>query len=519
MSSFPRIASLKTVEKFRARLAALDLEIGADEAILKAPESPLADPIEIGDIRIGNRWVIHPMEGWDGEVDGRPSDLVRRRWRNFGISGAKWIWGGEAMAVLPEGRANPNQLIISQANRDALASLHDELVEAHRERFGSTDDLLVGFQLTHSGRFCKPNEKTKPEPQILYRHPVLDRKFGLPGDYPLLTDDDVRRIIDAYVAAAKVAESCGARFVDLKHCHGYLGHEFLSSYTRPGPYGGSLENRTRFLREIVAGVRGATKLAIGIRVSLFDLVPYRPDPEKSAGTKLGPGIPEEFALPYQSGFGADPGDPTAYDLGPGEDFLRTLESLDIRMVNLSAGSPYYNPHIQRPALFPPSDGYQPPEDPLVGCARQIAAAAAVKAKFPQLRLVGTAYTYLQEFLPHVAQWAVREGKIDAVGLGRMVLAYPDLPADTLEKGELTTKRLCRTFSDCTTGPRNGLISGCFPLGPVLQGEARSGDGQEDQGVAVGGYATARATNPRQREKASLPRSRLCRSVRRSERLQ
>ncbi len=468
MSSFPRVASLKTVERFRARLEELNLAIGADDAVLPAPQSPLAQPLDIGDIRIGNRWVIHPMEGWDGEPDGRPTDLVRRRWRNFGISGAKWIWGGEAMAVVPEGRANPNQLIINQVNRDALAELHDDLVGAHSERFGSADDLLVGFQLTHSGRFCKPFDKTKPEPKILYRHPVLDRKFGLGPDYPLLTDDEIRGIIDAYVAAAKVADSCGARFVDLKHCHGYLGHEFLSAHRRPGPFGGSLENRTRFLREIVAGVRAATKLAIGVRVSLFDFVPYRPDPDKSEGTKLGPGVPEAFQTPYRSSFGADPDDPTSYDLGPGEELLRVLESLDIRMVNLSAGSPYYNPHIQRPALFPPSDGYQPPEDPLVGCARQIEAAAAVKAKFPNLALVGTAYTYLQEFLPHVAQWAVREGKIDAVGLGRMVLAYPDLPADALEKGALTTKRICRTFSDCTTGPRNGLVSGCFPLDPFYK---------------------------------------------------
>ena len=468
MSSFPRIASLKTVEKFRARLEELGLAIGADDAILPAPDSPLAQPLEIGDIRVGNRWVVHPMEGWDAETDGRPSELVRRRWRNFAISGAKWIWGGEAMAVVPEGRANPNQLIINEANRDALAALHDELVEAHRERFGAVDDLLVGFQLTHSGRFCKPFDKTKPEPRILYRHPLLDGKFGLGPDYPVLTDDEIRRIIDAYIVAARVAESCGARFVDLKHCHGYLGHEFLSAHTRPGPYGGSFENRTRFLREIVAGVRAQTKLAIGVRLSLFDFVPFRPDPDKSEGSKLGPGVPEEFEAPYEAAFGADASDPTTYDLGPGEEFLRALESLDIRMVNLSAGSPYYNPHIQRPALFPPSDAYQPPEDPLVGCARQIEAAAAVKAKFPKLALVGTAYTYLQEFLPHVAQWAVREGKIDAVGLGRMVLAYPDLPADTLEKGTLTTKRLCRTFSDCTTGPRNGLVSGCFPLDPFYK---------------------------------------------------
>ncbi len=468
MSSYPRVAAMRTVEKFRERLQELGLSIEAEDAILKAPESPLAQPLDIGSVQVGNRWVIHPMEGWDAEPDGKPSELVHRRWRNFGISGAKWIWGGEAMAVVPEGRANPNQLVINAANRDELARLQEGMVEAHRERFGTADDLFSGFQLTHSGRFCRPFEKAKAEPQILYRHPILDEKFGLGDDHPVLSDDEIRQIIDAYIGAAKVAESCGAQFVDIKHCHGYLGHEFLSAFTRPGPYGGSIENRTRFLREIVEGVRAETKLLIGVRLSLFDLIPYRPDPNLSEGTKLGPGVPAEYDAPYISGFATDADDPTQYDLAPAEEFLGVVESLGIRLINVSAGSPYYTPHVIRPALFPPSDGYQPPEDPLVGCARQIDACAVVKEKFPNLVLVGSAYTYLQEFLPHVAQWAVRTGKTDAVGIGRMVLAYPDMPADALERGELKKKRLCRTFSDCTTGPRKGLISGCFPLDPFYR---------------------------------------------------
>lgn len=467
--AYPRIASLKTVERFRERLDELNLPIQVEDAIEKAPESPLAQPLKVQRFTVGNRFVIHPMEGWDAEPDGKPTDLVRRRWRNFGLSGAKWIWGGEAMAVVPEGRANPNQLIINEANRRDLSEMLGGLLDAHREAFGSTDDLLVGFQLTHSGRFCRPFEKSKPEPKILYRHPVLDRKQGLGADYPVMTDDEIRTLIERFIAAAKVAEACGAQFVDLKHCHGYLGHEMLSAHTRRGPYGGAFENRTRFLRELVQGVRGATRLAIGVRVSAFDFVAYRPDPDQSEGTKLGPGIPEQAETPYQWGFGVDRNNPTAYDLREPEEFLRLLESLDIRMVNVTAGSPYYNPHIQRPALFPPSDGYQPPEDPLAGAARQIDATAKLKAKFPNLVLVGTGYTYLQEFLPHVAQWAVRRGKVDAVGLGRMVLSYPELPADTLRDGALNVKRVCRTFSDCTTGPRNGLVSGCYPLDPYYKG--------------------------------------------------
>jgi 2,4-dienoyl-CoA reductase-like NADH-dependent reductase (Old Yellow Enzyme family) len=462
---------MRDVETFRQHVASLGLSLEADDAIQTAPGSPLAQPIEVDGFVVGNRWVIHPMEGWDAETDGNPSDLVRRRWRNFGLSGAKWIWGGEAMAVLPEARANPNQLLINEHTRDGLAALLNELLETHRREFGSTDDLLVGFQLTHSGRFAKPFHKDRPEPQILYHHPILDRIFHLPADYPLMSDDEVKRIIERFIAAARIAEDCSAAFVDIKHCHGYLGHEFLSAHTRPGPYGGSFENRTRFLREIVEGIRSATRnLKIGVRLSAFDFVPFRPDPEQTQGTRLGPGIPEDASgcLPYEYGFGADRQDPVHYQLSETECFIDLLQRLGIRMLNVTAGSPYYNPHIQRPALFPPSDGYQPPEDPLVGCARQIEATAALKQRFPEMILVGTAYSYLQDYLPHVAQWAVRTGKTDTVGLGRMVLSYPTLPRDTLAKGSMDPKRICRTFSDCTTGPRQGLVSGCFPLDPYYR---------------------------------------------------
>jgi 2,4-dienoyl-CoA reductase-like NADH-dependent reductase (Old Yellow Enzyme family) len=142
-----------------------------------------------------------------------------------------------------------------------------------------------------------------------------------------------------------------------------------------------------------------------------------------------------------------------------------MEGSGVRWVCITAGSPYYNPHMQRPALFPPSDGYLPPEDPLIGVARQIAATASLKKDFPALAIVGSAYSYLQEWLPHVAQYNVRHGMTDFVGLGRMVLSYPDLPADVLAGRPLQRKQICRTFSDCTTGPRLGLVSGCFPLDP------------------------------------------------------
>src|SRR5690606_1767975 len=257
------------------------------------------------------------------------------------------------------------------------------------------------------------------------------------------------------------AAEAGFQFVDVKHCHGYLGHEFLSSVHREGRYGGTLENRMRFLTSIVEGIRAETSgLDIAVRLSVFDWIPFKKGPDDL-------GMPEAYGQDYPFAFGG-PGNDAAYDLTEPLRFLETLQNLDINLVCITAGSPYYNPHIQRPALFPPSDGYQPPEDPLVGVARQIRATAEVKRAFPGLTIVGSAYSYLQEWLPHVGQPVIAQDMADFVGLGRMVLSYPDLPADVLEGRKLRRDRLCRTFSDCTTAPRNGMISGCFPLDPFYK---------------------------------------------------
>jgi len=460
------IGSLRDPDAFERHLRDRGITLPFDRELRSGPDSPLARPLTCGRITLGNRFAIHPMEGWDGTTDGRPTDLTEIRWRNFGRSGAKLVWGGEAVAVRHEGRANPNQLVINEDTRGDLARLRETLVAAHREAAGSDDGLLVGLQLTHSGRYCQPNVKFRHEPKILYRHPLLDRRLGLPADYPLLTDGEIRGIIGDFHRAARLARMAGFDFVDLKHCHGYLGHEFLSAHTRDGDYGGCFENRTRFLREIVEGIRATVPdLELGVRLSAFDMVPFRPDPDRSTPGRPGPGVPElpPECLPYRWGFGVDAANPVQPDLTEPRRFLELLQGLDIRLVNLSAGSPYYNPHIQRPALFPPSDGYLPPEDPLVGVARQVEVVRDLKRDFPELILVGTGYTYLQDFLPHVAQAAVAEGWVDCVGLGRMVLSYPELPLDVITGRPLARKRICRPFGHWHTAPRKGLPSGCYPL--------------------------------------------------------
>ncbi|GAB3769177.1 NADH:flavin oxidoreductase [Spirosoma horti] len=458
---FPRVAQLKTTADLRNYLTKNDISLPFDDALLPPAESPFNRPIQLkSGKKIGNSLCILPMEGWDGTTDGRPTDFTRTRWKKFAISGAKLLFGCEAVAVCHSGKANPNQLVLNSETLPDFVELRQLILDTHTEAVGQTDDLLIGLQLTHSGRFCKPTDKKTFEPKILYSHPFLNSKFGMRADHPVLTDAAIDQIIEQYVQTAVLAQKAGFDFVDVKHCHGYLGHEFLSAVSREGRYGGSFENRTRYLRNIVAGIREAAPgLEIGIRLSAFDMLPFKKGP-------MGTGIPEG-AEQYPFAFGGK-SNGLDFDLTETKALLSLVESLGIQLVCITGGSPYYNPHLMRPALFPPSDGYLPPEDPLLGVKRQLEVTHELKQAFPNLVIIGSGYSYLQEWLPNVAQHVLRTGMADSVGFGRMVLSYPTMPADMLAGRALVRNQICRTFSDCTTAPRNGLISGCYPLDPLYK---------------------------------------------------
>ncbi|HET59828.1 MAG TPA: NADH:flavin oxidoreductase, partial [Chloroflexi bacterium] len=329
------IATIKSTEALKIHLH--NLGVGFPFALLDASDSsPMADQFILNNgFVIGNRFCIHPMEGWDGTFDGKPTTHTARRWRNFGASGAKLIWGGEAVAVSHEGRANPNQLMINDVTAPYLQKLLRELTDTHEQTYGSIDALLVGLQLTHSGRFSKPNLSDKFEPKVLYRHPYLEEKFHTQQSAHILNDEEIEAIIQQFIQAATLAEQIGFQFVDIKHCHGYLGHEFLSARTRPGRFGGSFENRTRFLREIVAGIRQlAPSLSIGVRLSAFDLIAFSPHPD----TKIGCPVQTND---YPQPFGAAEQDFLQIDLTETRQFLQLCEDLGIQLINLTAGSPYY----------------------------------------------------------------------------------------------------------------------------------------------------------------------------------
>ena len=444
-----QVKKLDTRDKLVGHLARLGVDIPVAEEVEVG--GVLATPVEIRDTGAGalsvpNRFAVLPMEGWDGTADGRPTDLVVRRWARFASSGCGLVWG-EATAVRPDGRANPNQLVLDETTVEGLAALRSIL----------TAQQLTVLQLTHSGRWSRP--EGAPAPRIAYAHPVLDARVGADAG-SVLSDDELDELVERYVAAAVLARAAGFDLVDVKHCHGYLLHELLTAYDRPGRYGGDLAGRTRFLRSVVAGIRDrAPGLGIAVRLSAFDLMPYVVGPG-------GTGVPEVDG-PYRHAFGGV-GTGLGIDLTETHALLDVIEEMGIGLVSTTAGSPYYNPHVQRPAYFPPSDGYQPPEDPLVGVARQVAATAEITRRHPRLTIVGSGYSYLQDWLPEVAQAVVASGGADLVGLGRMVLSYPQLAMDVLMGRQVEPRLVCRTFSDCTTAPRNGLVSGCYPLDPFYK---------------------------------------------------
>ena len=454
MADFAKVASFRTPEAFQEFLASQPYHVPFCADL--SGELKLGEANECFGMKAGNRWAILPMEGWDCDPDGGPSELTRRRWLHFAESGAKLLFGVEACAVMHAGKSNTRQLIMTDAAYDRIARLLEEMRKVHAAKFGTADDLRIGLQLTHSGRFAHPNDDAKLESRTAYAHPLLDKKFHSTPDC-VVSDGEIRDIIAHFHRAAKMAAKAGFDFVDIKHAHGYLAHELLSAIERPGDYGGSFENRTRFFREVAEGVKSeAPGLRIAMRLSLADFFPYIKNAE-------GQGEAMAWEGPYPYAFGGD-GTGHGWDFTEPAAFVRMArDKYDLQMVCATIGSPYYNVHIQRPAYYAVSDGYPPPVHPLIQAARHLEAVREFKKLVPDVPIVGSGYTCFQDYLPNVGEAVLRAGEADFVGIGRMVLSYPEICADTLAHKPLDKCRICRTFGDCTTAPRHGLVSGCYPL--------------------------------------------------------
>jgi 2,4-dienoyl-CoA reductase-like NADH-dependent reductase (Old Yellow Enzyme family) len=461
-----RYFKFRTVEELDAECRQLGLDLRFSDDL-----SPLFRPVAVGPLRAGNSLCIQPMEGCDGTLDGRPDELTFRRYERFGAGGAKLIWG-EATAVLEEGRANPRQLLINEQTAPDLEKMLRQCRQAHRAAFGGDDDLLVGLQLTHSGRYsCR-------RPLIAFHDPcldprtVVDRATGrtVDPDYPILDDDYLKRLIDHYAAAARLAQRIGFQFVDVKQCHRYLLSELLAAKTRPGPYGGSLENRTRLAREIFTAIRAdAPGLVLATRLNVHDGLPYR----MRAGDGVGEPCP--WVAPVRSTWGTREDDPFVPDLTEPAWWVGEMVKLGVALVNVSMGNPYATMHVIRPFEYPPPDAYETPEHPLIGVDRHFRLAAELQAKFPQFPLVGSGYSYLQEFIFQAGAANVRDGRITLVGVGRAALPMPDFAKQLMEHGRLDRKRVCRTFSYCTALMRakhnelGQFATGCPPFDKEVYG--------------------------------------------------
>lgn len=446
--------------------------------------APLFEPVSIGRLTAGNRLAIQPMEGCDGTVDGHPDELTYRRYRRFGAGGAKIIWG-EATAIVEEARMNPRQLWINEQTAPSLKRMLDECRAAHRESIGNDGDLVVGLQLTHSGRF------SYRRPLIAVRDAVLDpltidKSNGRPIDdsYPLLTDDDLKRIEDQYVAAAKLAAGIGFDFVDIKQCHRYLLSELLAAKTRAGEYGGSLENRTRLVRNVIQRIRDELPdLVIATRMNAYDGIPYRkpnlPPLTKGGaegGSKEGAadaspttGEPCPHTLPLRTAFGVNPQDHRQLNLAEPLQVAKWLRDWGVSLINVSAGNPYANPHVVRPAEHAPVDGYDAPEHPLLGVLRHFEIAGRMQREVPDVPIVGSGYSWLQDYAMHAAAGNVAAGNVAIIGMGRATLSHPDFAKTLAETGKMNRKQICRTFSYCTNlmrtkdHPLGQYATGCPPF--------------------------------------------------------
>lgn len=463
----------KNLEQLQQNCSELGLKHIRFEPDTARIREALGRPVDLAGFRIGNSICIHPMEGCDGTLDGRPGELTWRRYERFGRGGAKLVWF-EATAVVPEGRANTRQLWIHEENVGDFASILEMLRRVHREEWGTDSDLLEPLQLTQSGRYSVPEFKS-----IAYHNPVLDAKTHISADFPVVSDDELDRLQDRYIDAAKLAVKAGFRAFDLKITHGYLLSELMGATTRPGKYGGSIENRCRFACEVLRRLRDelGPEMVLCMRLGCFDGVPYTMDPV----TRLG--VPMPYPIPYPWGFGVNHDNPLEPDLTDVKAAIRLFKGAGVQLLNVSLACPYYNPHIGRPFETPDEGNYEQPEHPLIGVDRHFRVAGELQRAFPDLPMVGTGYSWLQIFAPNAGAANILDGNIALMGMGRNALAYPDFARSILESGTLDERRVCKTLTYCTylmrqkDHPLGQFPTGCPPFdkagyGPVMK-EARA----------------------------------------------
>ena len=418
---------MKPVPNDRAAFDALCSQCGVTLP-WEASFAPLAAPIALGGKTAPNRVVYQAMEGCDGTTAGHPSEETMRRYRRFAAGGPGIIWF-EATAVLPEARANPRQLYLNDDTADAFARACEEIKSLCLKENGY--EPLVVIQLTHSGRYSKPNGS--PEPLIAGNKPVYEKDRPI-DPTRIVSDDYLDRVGEKLVAAAKQAAGLGFDGADIKSCHGYLLSELLAAHTRPGRYGGSFENRTRLLRESVAGARAACdrSFLLTSRMNAYD------------------------GFPYPWGFGVTPESGLTPDWTEATRLAGLLREAGLDFLNITMGNPYVNPHVNRPFA---RGGYEPEEAAICGVERMLKGTAVIAAANPDLPVICSGLSYLGAASPAVASACVADGWFAMAGWGRETLAYPDLARDVCA-GTWQTGRQCIACGKCSEIMRAGGQPGC-----------------------------------------------------------
>lgn len=422
----------QTLEELRKKIQELGVNIELEEEL-----SWLHKQVKVGGRLTPNALAVLPMEGCDSNSDGSPSELVKRRYMRFAGGGAGLLWW-EACAVIKEGRANPLQMMITNENKGKFAALlKDVNVEAAAKNGEECRPLHI-LQLTHSGRYSRP-EGHKGQPIIPQHDPILDPRVGVTPDMPVVTDGYLESLPEHYADSAAWAQEAGFDGVDIKCCHRYLLSELLASHTREGKYGGSFENRTRLLREIIAEVkkRVSPDFVIACRFNVFDAHPY----------------------PYGFGCGKD----DMWDFNPEEPMklVRLLCSLGVGLLSNSAGNPYYiYPQVTRPFDLSSMGVPTPQEHPLQSIERLFAFTSMIQKEAGDVPVIGNGYSWLRQFIPYAGAANLKKGACSMVGLGRSSFAYPDAPGDILRKGAMEPSKCCITCSKCTQIMRDHGRTGC-----------------------------------------------------------
>jgi 2,4-dienoyl-CoA reductase (NADPH2) len=408
--------------------------------------SILSESVKIGKLVMPNSLAVHPMEGCDGDSEGRPEKLTLRRYERFAAGGAGLIWA-EATAVVPEGRANPRQLWIHEKNKESFAAMVKMMRQAAVESMGSDHKPVIVLQLTHSGRYSKPEGKSHPiiAQRDPYRDPLApqpkpdpNRKTRIPDDWPLVTDEYLDKLQDAYVEAARIAFEVGFDAIDIKSCHGYLINELFGCRSRKGKYDGSFENRTKFPLQVIDKIHNEVgeDAAVAMRLGIYD------------------------AIPYPFGWAVDEKDYTKPDLTEPKKLIELLRQRGVKLINVTVANPYYNPHVGRPFNEPIVGGYEEPEHPLVGVERLVNLTGEIQKQFPDIAMVGTGYSWLRALFSNVAAANKSRGLITLIGAGRMAFAYPDFARDIINEGKMYPEKVCVSCSACTQIMRDSGMTGC-----------------------------------------------------------